>query len=108
MKIVNVLCAGILGFMMAGCGASPEKLCNDAITNSCAKLIECKFSTMSQADCEANAKKSTDCTKADTSCPSGKTYSSSNASACVNDFKNVSCADLMAGKIPSSCSTVCQ
>ena len=101
------LVLGAMAFAV-GCGKSPEQICNDAITNGCAKTIQCNPSLgLTQAQCESTAKAQTDCTKADTSCPTGYKYNSSNAQQCANDYANISCSDIAAGNVPASCANVC-
>ena len=102
-----ILVVGAMVFAV-GCGKSAQQICNDAITNGCQKTVQC-FPQLGETvdQCVTMAKQQTDCSTADTSCPTGYTYNSGNAQQCANDYANISCADLQAGNIPASCADVC-
>src|SRR5215470_19527066 len=88
---------------LLGCGGSnggagntsdPVAACKNLFTTLCNKLFECNPTQAGQAYGSASAcatSLSGGCSTTGTSCPSGKSYSASNASACINAYAGESC-----------------
>lgn len=107
----------VLATALAGCGGSggntsdPVAACKNVFTTLCDKLFQCNPSGAAQVYGNASSCASTlgaGCSAGNASCPSGTSYNAGNASSCINDYSNESCADVMAGTTPPSCSHVCQ
>ncbi len=89
--------------------SNPSAACNSALSAVCNKASSCNgLGTISVSECISLG--SSSCTNA--ACPSGKTFSSSAASQCINDINALSCTDAnndyTNGTLPSSCDLICQ
>ena len=105
---------------LLGCGGSnggagntsdPATACKNLFTTLCNKLFQCNASGAAQIYGSASACASNlgaGCSTGNASCPSGTSYSSGNASTCINDYGSESCSDIMSGVTPASCNHVCQ
>ena len=106
--------AVVLGALSA-CGGSgtgdPLSACKSGIDAVCNKAFQCfpaEFQQLygSLSGCITQFGAAT-CTTAATTCPPGTSFNSSNASRCVDDYKNESCTDLGNNNIPPSCLQTC-
>jgi hypothetical protein len=102
-------CGGSNG--AAGNTSDPVAACKNLFTTLCNKLFECNPTQAGQAYGSSAAcvtALSGNCSAAGTACPSGKSYSASNASACINAYGSESCTDVTNGVTPASCGQICQ
>ncbi len=97
---------------LSGCGGGdPVSACKDATNALCDKSFQC-FPTESQhiygslSDCKTLVSNQS-CTLALTTCPGGRSFSSGNASQCVDGYRNESCDDLLNGSHPAICNQTC-
>jgi len=113
----RVVLAALVVAAVSGCSSSsnntsdPVSACKSAINAVCTKLFNCYPSEAAQVytnvgTCETTLS-ATGCTTANTTCPTGKTYNSSNASQCITDYSKQSCTDVGNGTVPTSCSNIC-
>lgn len=95
----------------AACGGAntsdPVSACRSLVSVECKKGFQCDptgaarlFGTESACESQLD----TACTSANLGCPSGKSYSSGNASKCIDDVNAQSCT-AAAGGLPTSCSS---
>ncbi|MEW6431639.1 MAG: hypothetical protein AB1730_09010 [Myxococcota bacterium] len=121
MNRLLVFSAAVLAFALSACGTSPEQLCNDAVAAMCNKMYTCYTGAEldaiksqfgpTEADCTSKFKTQAACASkkdSSTACETGKTYDASAASACVSDFKALSCEALKGNMTPTSCDNVCK
>jgi hypothetical protein len=117
MKLIQVSLAFGLLALLAACGISPQEACKQSVVVTCQKLVECTPEAAKkllpalkdQASCEANFNTQSGCNK-ENPCGDGKTYDAVAASACINEWKAVTCTDVENGKSDDktpSCSKVC-
>lgn len=123
----QTMVAAVLGFFAIGlsaCGSSnsnltPQEACNERIAAECQKVSDCLGATgltslggyTSVADCTTQMQ-AQDCTAAMVACTAPETYSVSDAQACIDAVKALTCATLVSVASPSDatppvCSIVC-
>jgi hypothetical protein len=108
-RAIVVLCASVA---FAGCGSSsdtssPSAACNSISSASCNKAYSCNSSLPGNATtCTTAAEAEAGC--ATLTCPTGKVFSSSQASQCLSDINSESCADVNNEVVPVSCDNICQ
>ncbi len=111
---IYVLSAALV--VTSACGGGPgnaQDACNQIASNACAKLFQCvdpsvlktQLGYTDQGDCTIKLQSQANCNNI-TGCPSGTTYSSANASTCIDDIKNSQCIQQVSN--PPSCQTICQ
>ena len=100
----------------SACGGgpgNPHDACNQIGSSVCEKLFQCvapdvlknQLGYTDQEDCTIKLQTQANCTNI-TTCPSGTTYSSANASTCIDDIKSSQCINTVS--TPPSCQTICQ
>ena len=114
-KSLFVGCAFLIAAGSSGCGGpntlDPMSACTSTVSAVCDRSFQC-FPTEapqvygSLGDCNARVSAHS-CTTALTTCPAGLKFNSGAASRCVDDYRNVSCSDLLNGIIPTSCNQTC-
>ena len=92
MQKLGCMCALMIGFVMGGCGDSPQDQCKDFFEAMCSKQAEC-----SGADKDACLAQSEDVC-ADVEEVHG------DPDACIDAVESMSCSDLSTGSLPDSCS----
>ena len=102
--------------LAAACSGAPgtfHDACNDIASTACDKLFQCvapdvikqQLGYTDQNDCTIKLQAQANCANI-TNCPSGTTYSSANASTCINDIKGAACIQTVQN--PPSCNTICE
>lgn len=102
-----MLAVGLAWLGSCGGSSSNYAVCDDILVQTCARREECTGGMTKMADCAAEARKTTNCTQPDVSCPDGKRYNGAVAGMCLSALSGATCADILAGKV-ASCATVCQ
>lgn len=108
-----------LSVLVSACGSSnnntstPLEACQSLVSTLCNKIFQCFPTQAAQLYANAaactTAVEATTCTAANTTCPTGKTFSSSQASTCINDTAAEACpTSIDNATTPASCDTVCQ
>jgi hypothetical protein len=114
-KLIVVGCTFLIAAALSACGGSntsdPISACKSTVSAVCDRSFQC-FPTESQqfygsvANCNA-AVSAHSCTPTLTTCPAGLAFNSDAASRCVDDYRNVSCPDILNGILPASCNQTC-
>jgi len=129
-KISGLVASLCVAMLLSACGgdddnggtgntSTPSAACKSLTKVICEKFYTCftkeqlaqaaELVGTSQTDCET---KIMDCSEEETKCETGKTFSSSNASACLGDVKAYTCSELLnladESDGPASCEQVCQ
>ncbi len=99
---------------LAACSSStvdtstPTAACQSAASAICSRFFSCDLAAATaafgtEASCTTQAENAANC--ATIACPSGGTYSSSAAQACINAVNNLPCSDFTGGQPsqPASC-----
>lgn len=114
-KLPVVCCTFLIAAALSGCGGAntsdPISACKSTVSAVCDRSFQCfpesKQVYGSLENCNAGVSAHS-CTTALTSCPAGLTFDPGAASRCVEDYRNVSCSDLLNGVIPASCNQTCR
>jgi hypothetical protein len=111
----RALIGACLAVAVTGCSSNsnasdPVTACKNFVSTVCNRVYVCFPSTPgTAASCTTTAE--ANCTTANTTCPQGQTFNSSNASQCITDVGNLSCTDIQniyaGGNPPTSCENVC-
>lgn len=118
-------------FAVIGCGGdddngggtgTPVEACKSIFAELCSKFYGCLSEAEldaaraldlfpvgnNEADCRTKNEQE-NCTEQQLQCDSGKTYSSSKASECLNQYKSYSCDEFKTmNEGPAACEAVCQ
>jgi hypothetical protein len=99
-----------------GTGTAAEA-CKSFVTELCSKFFGCYSDEEldaaaalignNEADCRTKLEQST-CSEQMIKCDSGKSFSSSKASECLSQYKQLSCNEVNDGAEPAACDEVCQ
>jgi hypothetical protein len=97
----------LLPLALLACGSdnpsTPSAACNAVAVAVCNKEYSCQPSLSGTASgCAAAAEAEEDCSTS--SCPSGETFNSSNAGACVDGINSGGCSL----SLPASCGAICE
>jgi hypothetical protein len=114
----RVLAALCLSAVLAACSSdsngstdNPVEACNSFSSAVCNRFFACDATAAANVygnvtACISDVSAQASCSTA--SCPTGKTFNSSQAQTCLNDLTNQSCPDNANSTLPTSCTTICQ
>jgi hypothetical protein len=127
MRITLIGMSLVTLLMVAGCGdddadsstADPATACKAIVAETCSKYFGCfteaelslAAATIGNNESDCRTKLGgTSCTAQKLKCDSGKTYSASKASECLDQYKSLSCDEISdpATADPAACEQICQ